>query len=99
MIAALVTLIRLHGQNNIKFVRIMMFIILFTSIAEIFIGIEILHFISLDVLVEKRLKLYIALQGTFVILYDLGAWTIIWHVSFKYWETARQFSRMVRMYQ
>ena len=28
----------------------------------------------------------------------MGAWTIIWHISFKYWETSRQFARMIRMY-
>ena len=32
-----------------------------------------------------------------VILYDLGTHTVMWFISFKYWETARQFSRIAFM--
>ncbi len=37
------------------------------------------------------------LLGTALCVYDIGMNSIIWFVTFKYWETARQFSRMVRV--
>ena len=75
----------------------MMIIILLTSLIEIFVGVILLRLISIRKFADSNLNSYIAITGCLIILYDLSAWTIIWHVSFKYWETARQFSRMVRM--
>ena len=40
---------------------------------------------------------YYAIIGGCIALHDIGVLQIIWFVTFKYWETARQFSRMIRI--
>ena len=64
---------------------------------EVVVGCIQLKLISVQSLKDHKLTLYFAIKGVFVILYDMGAWTIIWHISFKYWETSRQFTRLIRM--
>ena len=62
-------------------------------------GIIILQIIDVHTLSDSNVNWYFGIKGILTIFYDLGSWAIIWHISFKYWETARQFSRMVRVYQ
>ena len=72
---------------------------LLTSLGEIIVGIIILQLVTMMSFAKTNVELYIAVTGGFIYMYNLGAWTIIWHVTFKYWETARQFSRLVRICQ
>ena len=32
-----------------------------------------------------------------IFAWDLGNFAIVWFVSFKYWETSRQFTRVIRL--
>jgi len=99
MLASFITLIRLRGQKNIRFLRIMISIILVTGLMELIEGAIILQLLNIDSVADGKYKVHFICKGVALILYNLGSWTIIWHVSFKYWETARQLSRVVRMYQ
>ena len=76
----------------------MMAMILVSSFAECLVGVIILKLVSIIEFADDHKELYLTITGFLIMIYDLGCWTIIWHVTFKYWETARQFSRMVRMF-
>ena len=75
----------------------MLIIIATTSLLQIIYGCVVLKLISLKEWKEDEVTLYYTVKGVILILYDTGAWTIIWHISFKYWETSRQFARMIRI--
>ena len=97
LLSALTIIFKLAGQKNIKFLRFMLIIIATTSLLQIIYGCIVLKLISLKKWKEDEVTLYYTVKGVILSLYDTAAWTIIWHISFKYWETSRQFTRMIRI--
>ena len=97
MTAAIITLIRIHGIKNVRFLRYMLIILVTTSAIELIEGSVILKIINITDADSIQIKgTYLALIGLTQIIYGIGMYSIMWFTSFKYWTTTQQFSRVLR---
>ena len=88
----------LFSQKSFRFVRAMVIIMCNVSIMELFYGLVLLLWTpEMNKIKENKFILYTATETLLVSFADLGSMCIIWFVTFKYWETARQFSRLLRL--
>ena len=76
----------------------MVIIMTIVSIVELTYGIVLLFWtMKLTELKEHRNTFYIATVTFLEAFAALGSMCIIWFVTFKYWETARQLDRFIRL--
>jgi hypothetical protein len=73
----------------------MLWVLLVVSIDEILVGINILDLIFATEQSYGNFYYFCYFIANFVFLVGMEA--IFWFVSFKYWETARQVSRVMRI--
>ena len=72
----------------------MLWILVFVSIDEILIGLNILNVIFDG---EKPVILFYTCYCLAYVVFLVGMESIFWFVSFKYWETSRQIYRVIRI--
>ena len=97
LFASVFTLIFIYMRKTFKFIRNMTWVMVVTSVIQMTQGAIILSYISPEHLQSITPLLEFIMLGVSLCAYDVGMNSIIWFVTFKYWETARQFSRMVRV--
>lgn len=98
LVCSVITLVRMCRRKSVRFLRVLTLIVIFTSLIELMDGAILLQIITLVYKVKDlRSTLYLVLLSFSNFFYNIGMFSIIWFVSFKYWETSRQFSRIVRM--
>ena len=60
-------------------------------------GAVMLKIVNTDTLEIDRPVLVFTFTAVSIFLWDLSNFVIVWFVTFKYWETARQFARVMRL--
>ena len=90
LLSSLIILIIISKQSYVRFLRIMTVIIAVTSTMEMLNGIILLRFHKEEDSFKKAYtNLFILVYAFANSSYNIGMFSIIWFVSFKYWETSR----------
>ena len=98
LVASLVTLIRIYRQeSSFTFVRVLTWVILVSCLIQIVDGAVMIKIINKDKLAEDHPDGVYTLIAFSIFAWDLSNFIIVWFVTFKYWETARQFARVMRL--
>ncbi len=96
-----ITLYFIYSTKKLKFLRFMTWILIVTNMVMIFDGVFVLRILDKQgkMVYDENQDLYYSVIGFTVSMHDLGLLIIVWFVTFKYWETSRQFSRVIRVLQ
>ena len=98
LLTSIFVLSLLCTQKSFRFVRAMVIIMTIVSIMEVCYGAVLLFwFMEVEQVKNNAYLYYISAVTILIAMADFGSLTIIWFVTFKYWETARQFSRLLRL--
>ena len=93
LIAASVTLWNMHKRESIRFLKFMTWLIIATSLLVCFNG-------CIDLLMarmEDLDKIGVAvLYGLVIGVGSFAVFSVVWFVTFKYWETAKQLTIIYR---
>ena len=98
LVASVVTLIRIYRQeSSFTFVRVLTWVILVSCLIQIADGAVMIKIINKDQFAEDHPDGVFTLIAVSIFAWDLSNFIIVWFVTFKYWETARQFARVMRL--
>ena len=77
----------------------MTWIVIVTNLVMLLDGIFVLRLFDSqnEAVYDWSKNFYYSIIGFSVGLHDLGIFLTVWFVTFKYWETSRQYSRMIRI--
>ena len=100
LITAILTLGFIYMKKGSRFLLYMSWILVVISLIGAIDGLVTLEVLEQGAEVYKQSKsAYYAIIGVCIGIHEVGVLQIMWFVTFKYWETARQFSRMIRILQ
>ena len=89
------TLCRINKHKQFRFLRFMTIVVVFATLFQLTDAALIVAHFSHGLLISKRIDstFYFIIIGGLVSLHELSIFIVVWFVTFKYWETARQVVR------
>ena len=83
-----VTIFKTYQQKSFKFLKLMLWIMILASLISLGEGVGLLC-MGLNEFRREHAMFYYSFISINGVIYTVGMYSIVWFVSFKYWETAR----------
>lgn len=91
-----VTLCRVYRRQSFVFLKYMLWLMMLASLIQILSSCQVANILDYRLASHDHLVPFVTLSSLLVFMENASMDLLLWFVTFKYWETARQVSRLIR---